>query len=98
MDDVELTAKQKLRAFEDDVLGPDVVRISGEIEKGHGSNFKKNLTEEQRQHHARLEHLVVAEEKLAHASAALASAEAEHEKAKAHVEEFHTEPEHDDAE
>src|SRR6266496_2513957 len=33
------TAKAKLRAFEDEHLGKDAVRIGGEIEKGHGSPY-----------------------------------------------------------
>ena len=93
MDDVEttaeaevVTAKARLRAYEDEVLGADAVRISGEIEKGHGSHYKTKMSAEQRRYHAALEHLVHVEEKLAHAAATLAAAEADHEKAKAHVE------------
>lgn len=79
------TAKTRLRAFEDEMLGAEATRINGEIEKGHGSHFKVMMTEAQRHHHAALEHLVAAEGKLAHASAHLAQAEADHEKAKADV-------------
>lgn len=78
-----VTAKIRLHDFETELLGEDVVRINGEIEKGHGSHFKTKLTEKQRHQHAALEHLVVAEEKVAHASASLAAAETAHEAAKA---------------
>lgn len=76
--DQPLPALHRLRAFEDETLGADAVRISGQVEKGHGSFFKTKLTDEQRNHHAALEHLVATEQKLAHASAHLAQAEAEH--------------------
>jgi hypothetical protein len=75
------TAKTRLRNFEDDVLGEDAVRISGQIEKGHGSHFKTKMTHEQRVQHGALEKLVEAEQKVADTSAALAKAEAEHEAA-----------------
>jgi hypothetical protein len=84
-DQEPLPARHRLRAFEDEVLGKDAVRISGGIEKGHGSHFKTKLTEEQRRHHEALEHLVATEEKLAKASAHLAVAEVEHKAAEEKV-------------
>lgn len=80
-----LTAKQRLRAFEDEVLGEKAVRISGHIERGSGSHFQTKMTDEQRAHHAALERLVEAEQKLADASAALAGAEAARRAAEEHV-------------
>ena len=80
------TAAVRLRAFEDETLGVDAPRISGQIEKGHGSFFKTKLIEAQRIHHAKLEHLVTAEKALADSHAALMAAEAAHEKAKADAE------------
>lgn len=88
MDDVEtaeLTAKQKLRAFEDETFGKDCVRISGEIERGYGSPFKK-MKPEQARHHAALEHLVTAEKHLSDASAAVAAANIAHDDALAKAE------------
>ena len=85
MDDVEiaeLTAKQKLRAFEDATFGKDCVRISGEIERGYGSPFKK-MSPEHARHHAALEHLVAAEKHLSDATAAVVAANAAHDAAKA---------------
>lgn len=85
MDDVEtaeLTAKQKLRAFEDETFGKDCVRISGEVERGFGSPFKK-MTPEEARRHAALEHLVAAEKKLMDATAAVDAANLAHDDAKA---------------
>lgn len=82
---VRLTAKERLRAYEDEVLGEKAVRISGHIERGSGSHFQTKMTDDQRAHHAALERLVEAEQKLADAGAALASAEAAHRAAEAHV-------------
>lgn len=79
------TAKERLRAFEDEILGEKAVRISGHIERGSGSHFQTKMTDEQRAHHAALERLVEAEQKLADASAALATAEAAHRAAEEHV-------------
>jgi hypothetical protein len=81
-----VTARTRLRDFEDDHLGEDAVRISGQIEKGHGSHFQTRMTHEQRVQHTALEKLVEAEKRVADTSAALASAEADHEAAKKHVE------------
>jgi hypothetical protein len=78
------SAKERLRAFEDANFGPDVVRINGEIERGRGSPFAE-MTDDKRKHYQVLENLIAAEQKLADASAALASAEADHEAAKAAV-------------
>lgn len=70
----KLSAEQRLRAFEDDKLGPDAVRINGQIERGYGSKFR-DLSEEDRNQHGKLEKLVEVEQKLTDARAALAVAE-----------------------
>jgi len=75
-----VTAKTKLRAFEDATFGKDAGRINGEVERGVGSPFAR-MTPEQKKQHAALERLVVAEQKLADASAELSKAEAAHEAA-----------------
>ena len=82
----ELTAKDKLRAFEDEVLGKDTPRINGHIERGHGSLYSRHTSPEQKVHYAKLEHLVKAEDKLAHASAELSKAQSEHDAALAAAE------------
>lgn len=76
----QVPAKDRLRAFEDEVMGADAPRVNGHIERGHGSLFGR-LSAEHKAHHARLEHLVTAEQKLADASVKLAEAQAEHDKA-----------------
>src|SRR6266567_2693487 len=81
-----VTAKDKLRAFEDTHFGKDVPRINGEIERGVGSPYA-NMTPHQKAHYASLEHLVKAEKAASDASAALAEAEAKHETAKKKSEE-----------
>jgi hypothetical protein len=83
--DEPVTAKAKLRAFEDDVFGKDAGRINGEVERGVGSPFAK-MTGEQRRQHQALERLVVAEKKLADASAELSAAEVAHDAATREVE------------
>jgi hypothetical protein len=76
-----VTARDKLRAFEDKHFGKDVPRINGEIERGVGSPYA-NMTPHQKAHYASLEQLVKAEKAAADASAALADAESKHETAK----------------
>jgi len=76
-----VTAKDKLRAFEDKHLGKDVPRIDGKVERGHGSPFKA-MKPEQHVEYAALEKLVDAEQKLADATAALETAKADLEIAK----------------
>ena len=72
-----VTAKTKLRTFEDEAFGKDVGRINGEVERGVGSPFAR-MTPEQKKQHAALERLVVAEQKLADASQELSKAESAH--------------------
>lgn len=79
------SAAQRLRAFEDEHLGPDAVRIGGHVEKGHGSAFK-SLSPAHHGHYAALEKLVDAETKLGVATSAQAQAQAAYDAAKAHAE------------
>lgn len=80
-------AAERLRAFEDERLGKDIHRIDDKVERGHGSLYQTKLTDKDRAHHAALERLVAAEEKLATAKAATAIAQAEAEAAYAAAEE-----------
>jgi hypothetical protein len=75
-----LPAAARIRAFEDEHLGKDCVRIGSQIERGYGSRFKE-LSDEKRRQHATLEKLIDAEQKLVDAHAALIQAEADHEAA-----------------
>lgn len=81
-----VTAKSRLRAFEDDAIGEDAVRISDQIERGSGSLYQTVLTPEQRAQHAALEKLVEAEQRVADTSAALATAQIAHDQAVKYVE------------
>ena len=72
------TAAARLRAFEDEHLGKDAVRLAGDrVERGSGSLYQR-MTPEQRKAHAALEKTAETEQKLADARAALAIAENEH--------------------
>ena len=71
------TAVAKLRGFEDKHLGKDCSRINGEIERGVGSPYS-NMKPHLKAHHASLENLVKAEQKVADASADLEAAKAKH--------------------
>ncbi len=84
-------AVQRQRAFEDEHVGKDAVRINGKIERGSGSPFAALDAETKRQY-AALERLVEAEQKLADAHAALIQADVDHEAALADAE-----PKPDDA-
>lgn len=75
-----LSAKQKLRAFEDDVFGKNANRINGVVEQGIGSPYA-DMTPHQKAHYSALTQLVAAEQGMADASAALAAAEATHDAA-----------------
>jgi hypothetical protein len=75
-----MRAADRLRAFEDEHFGKDAVRIDGQIERGVGSPFA-SMTDEDRAKYGALERLVVAEQKLADAHAALVQADADHEAA-----------------
>lgn len=81
----EMPASDRVRAFEDEHVGKDAVRIGGRIERGSGSPFAA-LSPEKKRQYAALEKLVVAEQKLADAHAALVQAEADHEAALAAAE------------
>lgn len=78
-------ARDRIRAFEDEHLGPDVGRINGEIEKGHGSPFKL-LSHDQHRHYADLERLAAAEASLNEAAGTLAQAQSAYDAAAAKVE------------
>lgn len=78
-------AAQRIRAFEDEHLGPDVVRINGEVEKGHGSLFK-TLSPDKHRVYAALQRLHVAEAGLTAAESNLAVAQSDHAAATADVE------------
>lgn len=73
----ETDAKARLRAFEDEHFGPDCVRIEGQVERGSGSPFSQ-MSDDDKATYAALERLVVAEQKVADARAALAVAEEEY--------------------
>jgi hypothetical protein len=75
-----VTAKTKLRAFEDETFGKEAGRINGHVERGVGSPYAR-MTDAQKRQYAALERMVEAEKKLADASADLAKAESEHEAA-----------------
>lgn len=78
-------AAARIRAFEDEHLGKDAVRINDRIERGSGSPFAA-LSPEHKRQYAALEKLVVAEQKLADAHAALIQADVEHDAALAAAE------------
>jgi hypothetical protein len=75
-------AAARIRAFEDEHFGKDAVRIDGKIERGSGSPFA-SMSDEDRKKYEALERLVVAEQKLADAHAALIASDAAHEAAEA---------------
>jgi len=74
-------AATRLRAFEDEHLGKDAVRLHGRVERGSGSRFQNPqvMTLELRRQHAALEKLIESEQHLADAHAKLLQAEASHE-------------------
>lgn len=82
-------AAELLRAFEDDKLGEDAVRINGQIERGHGSKFR-DLSEEDQAKYGAIEKLVAAEQALADATTAHRAAEEAYEAAIAAVDAFDT--------
>lgn len=81
----EVPAADRIRAFEDEHVGPEAVRIGGRIERGYGSPFAELAPELKRQY-AALEKLVAAEQNLADAHTKLIQAEADHEAALAAAE------------
>jgi hypothetical protein len=82
------TTVDRLRAFEDQHLGKDVVRINGRIERGYGSPFQNpdKMPPELRRQHAALERVIETEQRLTDARTALLQAEADHEAALAATE------------
>jgi len=78
-------AAVRLRAFEDEHFGTDVMRINGKIERGSGSPFQK-MSDADKAKYAAIERLIETEQKLAEAHAALMTAESEHEAACAALE------------
>jgi len=78
--DEPLPAAERLRAFEDEHIGADAVRINDKIERGSGSPFA-DLSPELKEQYAALERLVVSEQKLADAHAALIQADKDHDAA-----------------
>ena len=74
----ETDAATRLRAFEDEHLGPDAVRIGGHVERGVGSPYSR-LNPARHRHYEALEKAVASEQKLAAAHAALIQADADHE-------------------
>lgn len=83
-----LGATARLRAFEDEHLGKDAVRIRGRIERGSGSPYQDPtiMPPELRRQHAALEKLIETEQRLTDAHTALLQAEADHEAALAAAE------------
>lgn len=79
-DEPEMGAAERLRAFEDEKLGVDAVRIHDKVERGVGSPFFK-LSDEDKARYAALERLVETEKALAAAHAALIAAQEAHEAA-----------------
>ena len=72
------SAAQRLRAFEDEHLGPDAVRLhGGRVERGSGS-LLQGLPAEKQKVHAALEKAVETERKVDETRAKLAAAENEH--------------------
>lgn len=80
----DLPAGRRLRAFEDEHLGPDVSRINGSIERGHGSRFQR-MHDDEKAEHAALERLMEAEKELQTATAELSIAQEKHAKAAEHL-------------
>lgn len=70
------TAAEQLRAFEDKVLGKDVPRINGAIERGIGSKFA-SMSPADKAAHAALERLVDADDRVTRAQAELDAAKLE---------------------
>lgn len=67
------TPAERLRAFENEKLGPDAPRHAGKIEMGHGSPFK-NLSDEDKAQYAALEEVVAADAAVSTAHADLSAA------------------------
>jgi len=94
--DAEYNAATRLRAFEDEHLGEDAVRINEQIERGHGSAYARLSPAKHKQYEA-LEKLVATEQKLADAHTALMQADVDHEAAMAELAAAENEPDADPA-
>lgn len=81
----EYSAAIHIRQFEDQHLGPDAVRINGEVERGSGSAFAQ-LSIAQRREYEALTALVPLEDRLSAARAELVAAEAAYDSAVAAIE------------
>ncbi len=75
-------ARQRLRALEDATFGANATRISGEIEKGHGSPFAR-LDETTRKQFLAVDRLIAAEHAMAATGKALELATSSHKAAQA---------------
>lgn len=84
------SAAQRLRAFEDEHLGPETPRHEGLVERGHGAPLRF-LPDEKRREHAALEKKVHAEKMLAEAESKLAAAQTAHAEAAARAGKMPTE-------
>ena len=81
VDQITESTEERLRAFEDKVLGAGTPRHQDKVERGHGSPFAK-LDDQHKAHHAALESLIEAER--AHTEAT-ASEDAAHKKLEAAI-------------
>lgn len=81
----EITAAARLRTFEDEMFGRQVVRINGRIERGSGSPYSR-MNPEQRALYAAYENLVDADQKLTDAHAALIAAQFGYDVAETNIE------------
>lgn len=77
MPEPETPAADRLRAFEDERLGPDAPRFAGQLERGVGSLYSR-MSDAAKAHHGKLEKLMATEAKLAEAHAALLKADDDH--------------------
>lgn len=75
----EPTARDKVRAWEDENLGPDVPRVSGEIERGVGSKYALLIAEKPAKgaQYEALQKLVKAEDDMVKAQASMDHAKVE---------------------
>lgn len=80
-----MTGSEMLREFEDEQMGPDVPRVDGKVERGHGSKFQQ-MKPHHRARHAALERLVHAEDELVKATAEIARATVKRDEAQTAVE------------
>ena len=84
MDQLTESTEERLRAFEDKVLGAATPRHQDKVERGHGSPFSK-LNDQHKSHHAAMESLIEAERAHTEATAAEDAAHKKLEAAIKHV-------------